>query len=231
MVVFVELKESGTVGTGEMVSEWWCLVSWKRVGQLWQEKWWVNGGVWWAEREWDMWGRRNREWMVVSSELKDSGTVVTGGMVSEWWCLVSWKRVGHVGQEKWWVNGGELWAERQWDRWDGRNGEWMVVSGKLKESGTDGTGEVVSEWWWVVIWKGVGQLGQEKWWVNACEWNAEREWNGWDKRNGLDKLKINTISVGKRYSYRHFGRPSTRWDIKDNLMNWTWRITFRVAFP
>ena len=26
----------------------------------------------------------------------------------------------------------------------------MVVGGELKDSGTDGTGEMVSEWWWVV---------------------------------------------------------------------------------
>jgi hypothetical protein len=35
-----------------------------------------------------------------------------------------------MGQEKGWVNGGAWGAE---------------------ESGTDGTGEMVSEWWWVVI--------------------------------------------------------------------------------
>ena len=29
-------------------------------------------------------------------------------------------------------------------------GERMLVGGELKESGTDGTGEMVSEWWWVV---------------------------------------------------------------------------------
>jgi len=29
----------------------------------------------------------------------------------------------------------------------------MVVGGELKESGTDGTGEILSEWWWVVSWK------------------------------------------------------------------------------
>ena len=39
----------------------------------------------------------------------------------------------------------------------------MVVGGELKESGTDGTGELVSEWWRVVSCKTVGQMGQEKW--------------------------------------------------------------------
>jgi len=37
----------------------------------------------------------------------------------------------------------------------------MVVGGELKDSGTDGTGEIVGEWWWVVSWKTVGQTGQE----------------------------------------------------------------------
>ena len=41
-----ELKESGTDGTGEMASEWWCVASRKRVGQIGQEKWRVNSGGW-----------------------------------------------------------------------------------------------------------------------------------------------------------------------------------------
>ena len=191
-VVGGELKESGTDGTGEMVSEWWWVVSWKRVGQMGKEKWWVNGGGWWAETEWDRWDRRNDEWMVVGGELKESGTDGKGEMVSECWWVVSWKRVEQMGQEKWWVNGGGWWAEREWDRWDRRNGEWMVVGGELKESGTDGTGEMVSEWLWVVSWKWVGQMGQEKWCVNGGGWWDECEWDRCGRRNGLEKLEIQT---------------------------------------
>jgi len=46
----------------------------------------------------------------------------------------------------------------------------MVEGGEVKDSGTGGTGEMVSEWWWVVCRKRVGQMGQEKWWVNGGGW-------------------------------------------------------------
>ena len=49
-----------------------------------------------------------------------------------------------MGQEKW--TGGARRSEREWDRWDKRNG--LVVEGELKESGTDGTREMY--WWWEV---------------------------------------------------------------------------------
>ena len=83
-------------------------------------------------------------------------------MVSEWWWVVSWKRVGQMGQGKWWVNGGGWWAGRQRDKCERGNCEWMVVTGELIESGKDGTGEMVGEWWWVVSWKRVGQIRLEK---------------------------------------------------------------------
>jgi hypothetical protein len=46
-------------------------------------------------------------------------------------------------------------------------GDWMVVGGELKDSGTDGTREtawfvLVTEWWWVMNRKTVGRIGQEK---------------------------------------------------------------------
>ena len=45
----------------------------------------------------------------------------------------------------------------------------MLVGGELKESGTDGIGEMVSEFWWVVSLKretdGIGEMVSECWWV------------------------------------------------------------------
>jgi len=65
------------------------------VRQMGQEKWWVSFDGWWAEREWD---KRNGEWMVVGGELKDSATVWTREMVSEFWWVVTWKREGTWGR-------------------------------------------------------------------------------------------------------------------------------------
>ena len=112
------LREKFVLKVDEVAGGWTELYSGKLHGLYW----WVNGGGWWAERDWDRWERRNGEWMVVGGELKESGTGGTGEMVSEWWWVVSWKRVGQVGQEKWWVNGGGWWPEREWDKWDRRNG-------------------------------------------------------------------------------------------------------------
>jgi hypothetical protein len=57
---------------------------------------------------------------------------------------------------------------------------WLVNGGGLKDIGTDGKREtawfvLVSEWWWVVDCKTVGQMGQEKlhglyWLVNGGGW-------------------------------------------------------------
>jgi len=120
----------------------------------------------------------------VGGELKGSGT--DGTREIEWWWVVNWKGVGQMGQEK--LSGRGWWTEREWDRWDKRN--WVVVGGELKGSGTDGTREI--EWWWVVKWKGVGQMGQEK--LSGGGWWNEREWDRLDKRNAPEKLKIHTKS-------------------------------------
>jgi hypothetical protein len=107
-------------------------------------------------------------------------------LVTGWWWVVKWKTVGQIGQEKlydlyWWLNCGRC---------------------ELKESGTDGTREtawfvLVTEWWWVVNWKTLGQMGQEKlndlyWSLNYGGWWAKTQWGRWDRRNALEKLKIHT---------------------------------------
>ena len=167
-----------------MVSELWWVVNWKRVGQMGKEKWWVNCDGWWTERVWGRWEKRNGEWIVMGGELKESGTDGKREVVSELWWVVNWKRVGQMGEEKCWVNCDGCWTEREWDRWEKRNGEWMVDCGELKESERNETREMVSEWWWVVSWRTAGQMWHEKWWVNGGGWWAERDWGLWDNRNG-----------------------------------------------
>ena len=66
------------------------------------------------------------------------------------------------------------------------------MGGELRKILTDGNRELVSECLYLVSWKRVGQLGQEKWWLNFDGWWAEREWDKWDKRYDLENLKIPT---------------------------------------
>jgi hypothetical protein len=111
----------------------------------------------------------------------------------------------------WWLDGGGWWTERQWDRRDRRNcmictGDWIVVGGELKDSGTDGTREtawfvLVTGWWWVVNWKTVRQMGQKK-------------------RTGVI-TDTHKISFGNPERKRHIGRSRPRWNDKHNVMNWT----------
>ena len=163
---------------------WWTERQWDRWDKR-NDEWMVVGG---ELKDSGTCDKRNSEWMVVGGELNKSWTDGTKEISSEWWWVVSWKSVGQMGQEelwvngggwwtlkrvrqmgqvKCWVNGGGWWTERQWDRWVKRNDEWMVVGGELKDSGTDGTREMVSEWWWEVNWIRVRQMGQKKFWVNG----------------------------------------------------------------
>jgi len=59
---------------------------------------------------------------------------------------------------------------------------------------------LVSEFWWVVNWKTVGQKRQEKW-------------------TGEIKNKHNFSWIPERK--RQFGRSRPRRNVKDNVMNWT----------
>jgi len=67
-----------------------------------------------------------------------------------------------------------------------------------------------SEWWWVVNWKGVGELGKEK-------------FTG-EIRN------THKISVRKLERKRRFGRSRPRWNVKNNVIKCTERITIPIAF-
>jgi len=116
-------------------------------------------------------GKRN--WMLVGGELNGCGTDRTREIEFCW--VVNWKGEGQLGLEK--LRVGVWWTEREWDRWDKRS--WMLLGGELKEIWTVGTREIGC--WWVVNWKGVEQMGQEK--LNFAGWWTEREWDKWDKRN------------------------------------------------
>ena len=70
------------------------------------------------------------------------------------------------------------------------------------------------------------------WWVNVGGRWTERLWEGWDKRKETREIKNKQkISLGNPERKRHFGRPTTRWDTKDNVMKRTWRIAIPVCFP
>jgi hypothetical protein len=103
----------------------------------------------------------------------------------------------------------------------------MVVNGALKDSGrwTRGTTRfvLVSEWLWVVGWKTVGQMGQEKllgfyWLVNGCGWWTERQWDRWDNRIALgNKIYEKWFSLNIEWSI-NFEKTSPKWNVEDNLM-------------
>ena len=94
--------------------------------------WWVNVGGWWTERQWDRLVLVSECWWVVN--WKTEGQIGTGE-----WMLVGGELKDSGTDWYWWVNVGGWWPERQWDR--------LVL---------------VSECWWVVNWKTVGQMGREK---------------------------------------------------------------------
>jgi len=58
------------------------------------------------------------------------------------------------------------------------------------------------------------------------EW-TERQWDRRDERNELEKLKIHT-KFQLENKKEEKSRP--RGNVKDNVMNWTYRITIPVAF-
>ena len=65
---------------------------------------------------------------------------------------------------------------------------------------------MVIEWWWVVNWKTVGQMGQEK-----C----------------TGEIKIHTTFYLDSPKERHFGRSWYREDVQVNVVNCTIPVSFR----
>jgi hypothetical protein len=67
--------------------------------------------------------------------------------------VVNWETVRQMGQKKlyglyWLLISGGWWTEREWDKWDKRNGMFcadycLVEGGEMRDSGTDGALETV----------------------------------------------------------------------------------------